>query len=205
MKIYRKASILTLLLVLICSCHKSEIRIPERDVFVPYTIIPTLAPEPQSPKVHRIAARLEKFNTRNWKYIVIHHSASNGGNATTMDKYHRDVRGWENGLGYHFVIGNGRDSGDGQIEIGNRWIKQINGAHAGKNEYNRYGIGICLVGNFENSNPSENQIHSLLELVQYLQQRCNIPPENIIIHRHVKATACPGKNFPYYEILASLS
>ncbi|HEY4481831.1 MAG TPA: peptidoglycan recognition family protein [Candidatus Brocadiaceae bacterium] len=191
------ANIFTLLVVLMCGCYRPEMRIPEREAFVP-------PPKPPRLQLPKIAAELERLDTRYWRYIVIHHSASNADNAASMDKYHREVRGWENGLGYHFVIGNGSSSGDGQIEIGSRWIHQINGAHAGNDEYNQYGIGICLVGNFEDSYPTEAQVRSLIELVHYLQQRCNIPFENIIMHRHVKHTACPGKNFPYYELLAHL-
>ena len=39
-----------------------------------------------------------------------------------IDHWHRD-RGFDE-LGYHFVIGNGTNSGDGQIEVGPRWTKQ---------------------------------------------------------------------------------
>src|SRR5574342_132619 len=49
-----------------------------------------------------------------WKYIVIHHSATEKGNAARFDEYHRKKRGWEYGLAYHFVIGNGTLSGDGE-------------------------------------------------------------------------------------------
>lgn len=195
---YNKARFFALLLVLLFGCYKHDVRIPPREAFVP-PLIPIKPPFPA------IASKLERLDTRTWKYIVIHHSASTNGNATSIGKYHKEVRGWENGLGYHFVIGNGNTSGDGQIEIGGRWVDQLNGAHAGIDEYNRYGIGICLVGNFEDSYPTKAQIRSLRELVYYLQQRCNIPFENILMHRHVRDTACPGKNFPYYDVLATLS
>ena len=141
---------------------------------------------------------------RQWKYVVIHHSASYTGNAATFDKLHRETRGWVNGLGYDFVIGNGNGSGNGQIEVGPRWKLQIDGAHAGVKEYNHFGIGICLVGNFENEKPTRNQISSLLSLIKYFQNRYNIPSENVILHRHVKTTACPGGNFPYFEVLSGI-
>ena len=35
----------------------------------------------------------------------------------------------QNGLAYHFVIGNGTSTGNGQIEVGDRWRRQINGGH----------------------------------------------------------------------------
>lgn len=147
-------------------------------------------------------SQLDRYFVREWKYIVIHHSASDSGSAAEFDKFHRDKRHWENGLGYHFVIGNGNGTGDGQIEIGNRWTHQINGAHAGVQEYNHFGIGICLVGNFNESYPTEAQMDSLYALVEYLQKRCHIPSENVLMHRHCKETDCPGKNFPYYKLLA---
>lgn len=171
--------------------------------FKPITSIPVRPPIKEVPhKVPYIESQLNRYSVRDWKYIVIHHSASASGCAAEFDRFHRVKRGWENGLGYHFVIGNGNGSGDGQVEIGNRWVKQIDGAHAGVQEYNHYGIGICLVGNFNGSYPTAAQMASLSALVDYLQERCRIPSENIIMHRHFRETECPGRNFPYYKLLA---
>ncbi len=142
--------------------------------------------------------------TREWKYIVIHHSASASGSADAFDYFHRVKRGWEGGLGYHFVIGNGHGSGDGQVEVGHRWLYQSHGAHAGQMEYNQHGIGICLVGNFDEDCPSTRQVRNLVALIRELQQLCDIPSENVILHRHIRDTECPGRNFPYYEVLAQL-
>ncbi|MCF6159276.1 MAG: N-acetylmuramoyl-L-alanine amidase [wastewater metagenome] len=148
-----------------------------------------------------ICSQLDRYYVRDWKYIVIHHSATSSGSAASFDKSHRN-KGWENGLGYHFVIGNGNGSADGQIEIGNRWVNQIDGAHAGVKEYNHYGIGVCLVGNFNESHPTPAQMNSLSVLIEYLQERCNISSANIITHKYFRDTECPGKNFPYYKVLA---
>ena len=139
-----------------------------------------------------------------WKYVVLHHSATDEGNARRFDKHHREEKGWVNGLGYHFLIGNGNGSRDGQIEVGNRWNSQIDGAHAGEDEYNKYGVGICLIGNFENDYPTSLQISSLTYLINYLQERCNIPKNQVIMHRDFRKTACPGRLFPYTEVMAKL-
>ena len=147
---------------------------------------------------------LNKFKIRPWKYVVIHHSATDSGNATSIGEYHKDEKGWVNGLGYHFLIGNGNGSRDGQIEVGNRWDSQIDGAHAGNDEYNKHGVGICLVGNFENDYPTNSQISSLTYLINYLQKRYNIPKNQVIMHRAFRKTACPGKLFPYTEVIDSL-
>lgn len=167
--------------------------------FKPITTVPVRPPKKEIPS---LGNQLDRYLVRDWKYIVIHHSASASGCAAEFDRYHREKRGWENGLGYHFVIGNGCGAGDGKIEIGNRWVNQIDGAHAGVQEYNRYGIGICLVGNFNGSYPTAAQMASLSALVDYLQERCHIPSENVIMHRHFRETECPGRNFPYYKLLA---
>ncbi|MEM8874333.1 MAG: peptidoglycan recognition family protein [Planctomycetota bacterium] len=129
-----------------------------------------------------------------WRYIVIHHSATTGGNARTFDRAHRS-KGWDE-LGYHFVVGNGHGSRDGFVEVGPRWTKQKHGAHAktADNRYNQRGIGICLVGNFDNKRPTPAQQAALTKLVAYLMHEHNIPASNVIGHRDTKPTACPGRN-----------
>ena len=143
--------------------------------------------------------------TREWRHIVVHHSASAVGNAAIFDKAHRD-RGWD-GLGYHFVIGNGSASGDGEVEVGFRWSRQMQGAHAGNIEYNQHGIGICLVGDFENGGtPTPNQMASLRRLVRYLQVKTGVPSSEVIGHGNVpgKSTQCPGRALDIGSFRASL-
>ncbi len=140
---------------------------------------------------------------RKWNYIVIHHSATASGSAKSFDKYHREELGWL-GVGYHFVIGNGRGTDDGVVEPTFRWQKQIHGAHAGVDKYNQHGIGICLVGNLADDYPTKKQMKSLVALVNDLQKRCNIPTSRIMLHRHIKNTRCPGENFPYYQFISLL-
>jgi len=132
---------------------------------------------------------------RPWRHIVIHHSASNGGNAEQFDVAHRE-RGWDE-LGYHFVITNGQGGPDGLVQVGSRWRKQKHGAHCGgtpNNEYNERGIGICLVGDFTNEMPTRAQLTSLRRLVDYLATTYHIPAESIITHRDAPNahTSCPG-------------
>lgn len=138
-----------------------------------------------------------------WKYLVLHHSAGASGNASIFHQEHLK-RGWE-GLGYHFVIGNGNGSEDGEIEIGFRWTEQKHGAHAGNTEYNQQGIGICVVGNLEETFLTEKQLEALIFLIQKIRRVCKIPIENIVGHQDVKAsTLCPGKNFPLEYLKKSL-
>ncbi|MEM9445626.1 MAG: LysM peptidoglycan-binding domain-containing protein [Verrucomicrobiota bacterium] len=141
--------------------------------------------------------KVANLNRKRWKYIVAHHSGTPVGSGAIFDAYHRS-RGMENGLAYHFVIGNGSDSGDGQIEISERWRKQIHGGHVKSNWYNQNSIGICLVGNFQKKKPSRNQVASFIELTNYLRSDLLGGKPKLMLHREIKneRTICPGKYFP---------
>lgn len=158
------------------------------------------------PYAWKPTSRLEK----DWKAIIIHHSATDQGCATSFNNYHRNNKGW-NEIGYNFVIGNGKGSGNGRVETTDRWRKQKTGAHC-KTDYsnwaNKDGIGICLVGNFDESRPSGNQMESLSKLVRFLSKRYAIPAGRIYGHNttpgHSTPTNCPGKNFPMSRLKATL-
>ena len=137
-----------------------------------------------------------------WKYIVVHHSATNAGSVKAFHKYHAE-QGY-GGIAYHYVIGNGNGMDDGEIQATFRWKKQISGTHVSVNswDHNIFGIGIVLVGNFEDSPQTKAQMRELNELTIYLQKEYHISNENVFGHRHVvfddasgqtERTACPGK------------
>lgn len=130
---------------------------------------------------------------RAWQWIVIHHSATTTGGAVAFDKMHR-AKGWDE-LGYDFVIGNGTDTADGQIEVGPRWTKQKYGAHAKTpdNRFNEYGVGICLVGNFDVERPTPRQLQSVARLASYLMRTYRISSDRVLGHGDTKPTDCPGK------------
>ncbi len=141
-----------------------------------------------------------------WKYIVIHHSATDTGSAQSMDHYHRYRRRMENGLAYHFVIGNGRGMRDGEIAIGHRWRTQLKGGHLASDALNDVAIGICLVGNYEKNRPTAEQMRSLYALTGYLMQRTRTASTAVRTHRQIntKPTDCPGRNFPTRALLENL-
>lgn len=143
---------------------------------------------------------------KGWQVIVVHHSTSPKDTPASMDAYHRNVRHWANGLGYDFVIGNGVNTTDGGVYVGSRWRQQIQGAHcaAGPGRYfgvyrpdnffNEHGIGICLVGNFETSQPTARQMASLERLITFLCDETGISPTRIYGHGEVTGrTLCPGR------------
>ncbi|MCK4851786.1 MAG: N-acetylmuramoyl-L-alanine amidase, partial [Candidatus Omnitrophica bacterium] len=135
---------------------------------------------------------------RKWKYIIIHHSATDHGNSEKFNRAHLN-RGWK-GVGYHFVIDNGTcGKDDGQIESTPRWIKQETGAHCKADGMNEKSIGICLVGNFSIDRVSPAQMRSVVYLVKQLKEHYNIPSSRILGHGQVPGarTECPGKKFPW--------
>lgn len=135
-----------------------------------------------------------------WRFLVLHHSASRGGDAQIIDRDHVSQNGWD-GIGYHFVIGNGVDMPLGRIEATFRWRQQIHGAHAGaqpaQKPYNIDGVGICLIGNYDHDALAPLAERRLIELCAQLIDRIpTLSVGRIIGHRDVpgKSTVCPGKS-----------
>ena len=107
-----------------------------------------------------------------------------------------------NGLAYHFVIGNGTSTGDGQIEIGSRWTRQINGGHVHSDYLNNIALGICLVGDYNRDIPTRAQYAALDELITYLRKRVGRVDRRLSIvkaHKEINPvpTDCPGNRFSY--------
>lgn len=163
---------------------------------VPETVKP---PQPQVASIPREWVPSAR-KPDGWRWIVIHHSATTVGGARAFDRMHRE-KGWDE-LGYHFVIGNGTDTSDGQVEVGSRWGKQKWGAHTKTpdNQYNNFGVGICLVGNFDNQRPTASQMRSLARLTAYLMKTYHIPADRIVGHRDCKSTDCPGRHVNVAEV-----
>lgn len=162
------------------------------------------------------------FDRERWSSIVIHHSGLPAGNAASIER-HQQAAGIS-GLGYHFVIGNGHGLGDGEIQVGYRWSRQLPGAHVamlprGESdgsvrraalhaaELQRLGersIGICLVGNGDRAAFTPRQIRELVALVRSLQQELSIPATEVYLHRDLALVSSPGERFPSAEFESQL-
>ncbi len=138
-----------------------------------------------------------KNSSLRWQTITIHHSGTLQGNAAAFDRNHRQRH--MGGLFYHFVIGNGDGAGDGAIEVGWRWKKQV--------QVNRpKDIQICLVGDFNRQKISEKQFDSLVKLISVLRAQYDISLSNVRQHKSIKGkhTACPGDSLPFDRIISEL-
>lgn len=157
---------------------------------------------------------MEKGKYLRWPYeypkygvdkIIIHHTASEdlsdvddySATVRSIYQYHASARGWGD-LGYNYLIDpngvvyEGRAGGEGVVA----------GHTAG---YNTGSVGIALIGNFESDVLPGVMMQSLSELVYDLSLEYDINPggktrfrgqrmENILGHRDLSATACPGEH-----------
>ena len=128
--------------------------------------------------------------------IVIHHSASNWGSVGDIRKWHLD-RGWRD-IGYSVVILNGQikpeiyiDKYNGRLEMGRglNFDNTIDGAEIGAHTlgYNTKSIGVCMVGNGDFTGEQWKTLKMFIQLWQRI-----IPDVEIVGHREVGSTTCPG-------------
>jgi hypothetical protein len=158
-----------------------------------------------------ILPREAALDRARWNAIVIHHSATPAGDAASIARMH--AAAGLDGLGYHFVIGNGQGSPDGYVEAGSRWHRQQPGAHVAASAargdvarvatngvsadaLNRQAIAICLIGNGDRRPFTDRQMHELGALVRRIQSSLGISPDRIYLHSDVAATTSPGQFFP---------
>lgn len=133
-----------------------------------------------------------------WRWIVIHHSGARSGDTASIDEAHVRDRGWD-GIGYHFVIGNGSPMPAGRVDATWRWRQQRAGAHAGpapaQQPFNQDGIGICIIGNYDIQELDPFVEQRLVQLCALLIRHApGLTVARIIGHRDVpgKITECPG-------------
>lgn len=123
-------------------------------------------------------------------HCVFHHVGVDGEfTAEQLHEFHRDWNGWM-GIAYNYYVRK-----DGKIYRGRNedWA----GGHTFN--YNSVSIGICFEGNFEKEAMPEAQRKAGQALVADIKTR--YPGIKFVGHRDLNATACPGKNFPFTEII----
>lgn len=118
------------------------------------------------------------------KYIMVHHTAHPSWDIYDVHNFHQHTNGWI-GIGYNFFI-----NPDGTVFEG----RGLN-VGAGATGYNYNSIHVCFAGNFENTNPTQKQLENGKKLIEYLLTL--VPSDaQIIGHKDIGKTACPGRNFP---------
>jgi len=120
-------------------------------------------------------------------HLIIHHSAGHG-TPEGIHAYHKSL-GWA-GIAYHYYVRQ-----DGSIYRGRP--ENMRGGHT--TNWNYCSIGVCFEGNFETEAMSQAQLQAGRELVADIVSR--YPGITVGKHKQYQNTACPGKNFPFEEML----
>lgn len=123
------------------------------------------------------------------KYIIYHHAEH--GNCSVYDIHNWHLNNSWSGIGYNFFVRK-----DGSIWEGRP--ENAMGAHT--LGYNDISIGICAEGKYMCETMPQVQKKALIELGIYLKNKYNINHNNIMGHRDVNSTTCPGRLFPLEEI-----
>lgn len=131
--------------------------------------------------------QLKKLFISKIENIMIHHTAHKTWNIYDVHNYHKNSNGWI-GIGYNFFV-----EKDGTIYEARGF-----NVGAGATNYNYNSLHVCFAGNFEEEEPTKEQIKAGKELVRYLISICP-KTVRVIGHKDIGDTLCPGKNFPLEE------
>lgn len=135
--------------------------------------------------------------------VIVHHTASTA-NLNNPKQAIRDIYQWHaigrawGDIGYNYVVDT-----QGNIYEGRYGGERVIGAHAGKS--NAGSIGISVMGNYETGDVSDASLVALARLISEKTKIHGIDPtgksmfrgqvtNNILGHRDVMSTTCPGKN-----------
>lgn len=134
------------------------------------------------------------------KYIIVHCSDSNFGDAELIHKWHIESPNNFKKIGYHYVILNGcpRKSTeyisklDGEIESGRKEYET--GSHC--LGYNSNSIGICCIGK---TFFTSRQLVTLISLINSIRSEYNIPLVNVL--GHYETLKANGKTCPNFNMI----
>lgn len=126
-----------------------------------------------------------------WQGVTVHHSACTDSPLPELfgiAEWHKR-KGWLGG-GYHLVVEQLRDR---VVALCGRPL-YLEGAHC--LTHNRTHLGVCFVGNFAKTAPSEAMLLTGAAAIAGLCHLAKIPLVNVRAHREQRRTQCPGALFP---------
>lgn len=120
--------------------------------------------------------------------IIVHHSGTDSKTTTheSIERAHKAKN--KIAIGYHGTINH-----EGLFKKGRE--EHIQGAHCRHGGWNRKSLGYCIIGNFENEQPTQAALHTA---IHYFARKCmqyNLRAKDVISHSETgAATLCAGKN-----------
>ena len=101
-------------------------------------------------------------------------------------------------IGYHFLVERDDSDGTDGYDIKTGRNIEISGAHtSGQNEQS---IGICVIGNFDAREPTDEEYTATAKLCYDLMRKYGIKHAEIYGHRDFASKSCPGKKFDLDEV-----
>jgi len=155
--------------------------------------------------VDAVFGTTEPIESGRWSSIVVVHSGSPVGSPASVEAEHRSV-GYD-GMGFHFLVGNGTGMSEGQIHVGYRWMEQRDGAELSGLDSAKGIVEVCLVGDGDRRPFGDEQLHRGAQLVAALADRLDIPTAQIRLHSELAETSSPGTYFPrqaFEDLIASM-
>ncbi|MAI67530.1 MAG: hypothetical protein CMJ26_06610 [Phycisphaerae bacterium] len=166
-------------------------------------LLTTIASAEDRPTTDPIFTTIESPKT--WSAIVINHLGQPAGTVDSVGRDHQNAG--LDGFGYHFLIGNGNGLGDGDVEMGYRWINQTPSAKPTAIDaanWNNGVISICLIGNGNRRPFTEEQMLRLSHLVQRLQKELAIPESQVMLAGTLGDVDSPGQYFAEAQFRSQL-
>jgi len=131
--------------------------------------------------------------------LFIHHTADSGTPGSTLkadaaylrgiQRFHKSMRGWSD-IAYNFVICHKLGTSKKARVYEGRGLGVVGAATYG---HNSTSISVCIAGNFDTQNPSDQMMLALQKTIKRLKQRgANIV--EVKFHSDVYPTSCCGKN-----------
>lgn len=125
--------------------------------------------------------------------VVCHHPAHPTWGIMEIHNYHKNSKGWA-GIGYNYLI-----CKNGRIQEGRG--KNV-GAHcSGRNSDT---LGVCFQGDFDKQQMTDAQVKAGGWLIAKLIKEHGLQINDVLGHRDLAATACPGKNFRMADLKAEI-
>lgn len=141
---------------------------------------------------------MSELPVENIKYLVVHHSATSP-DLDIEDIHRMHLNEGFTCVGYHAVI-----KKDGTVQ----WGRPMDSQGAQTYGYNHCSLGVCLIGYFHRDSvnrgqypdkPTDRQLTSLVEVLTNWRKK--IPQKvEIVGHRQLNSTSCPGDGFSHLMI-----
>ena len=133
--------------------------------------------------------------------IILHHSATKDSGTVSWQairRFHTQANGWHD-IGYHYGL---EMIGD-ECEVLTGRPLDTPGAHT--KGQNQHSIGICCVGNYDETDVPEVMLAKLIPLVRSLMRTFSIGMAGIKRHADFAPKTCPGTRFPMQALMSALS